>query len=144
MADWNYTRDDTKAEVKTGIQRCVIVGAEEGISKSSGNPMIIITVTPSGSTAKVKNYIVKNDRFNKNMTQFFDAFPSIAEGNFNFIEWVGAEGAADFGTDENGYLKVKWFVNPGRAEHLPPFEGKKPEQQTVETFTEVSDDEMPF
>ena len=144
MSEWNYTREETKSEVKTGIQRCVIVAAEEGISKSSGNPMIIVTVTPSASNAKVKNYIVKNERFNKNMTDFFDAFPSIAEGNFNFIEWVGAEGAANFGLDENGYLKVRWFVSPAKAEHLPPFEGTKPEQQTVETYTEVSDDEMPF
>ena len=145
MAEWNYTHEEVQREVKTGIRRCVIVAAEEGISKTSGNPMIIVTVTPSGSTAKIKTYIVKNERFNRNMTEFFTAFPSIAEGNFNFIEWVGAMGAADFKLDENGYLKVKWFVAPARAEHLPPFEGDKPVQQTVETFEPVaSEDDMPF
>lgn len=145
MATWNYTREEETHENKTGIRRCVIVAAEETVSKTSGRPMIVVTVTPSGSKAKVKEYIVQNDNFNKKMTRLFNAFPSIAEGNFNFVEWVGALGAADFTLDENGYLKVKWFVSPDRAEHLPPFEGDKPTQQTVETFEPVSnEDEMPF
>lgn len=137
---WDYQRDESHAEPKTGKQRCVIVAAEESVSKSSGSPMIVVTVKPSGSNAKVKSYIVKNERFNRNMTNLFDAFPSIGDGNFNFMEWIGAEGAADFGTDDNGYLRVKWFISPKQAESLPPFEGDKPEKQTMTSI----DDEIPF
>ena len=145
MATWNYTREEIKHDEQTGIRRCVIVAAEETVSQKSGRPMIVVTVTPSGSKTKIKDFIVQNDYFNKNMTEFFAAFPSITEGNFNFVEWVGAMGAANFGLNEDGYLKVKWFVSPAKAEHLPPFEGDKPTQQTVETFEPVSnEDDMPF
>lgn len=144
MSDWNYQREESTHTPKTGRMRCIIVGAEEAVSKTSGKPMIIVTVTPSNSTAKVKNYIVKNDYFNKNMTQFFDAFPDIQEGNFNLVEWVGAVGAADFGLDDNGYLKVKWFIGAKSAETLPPFEGEKIERQEVTSLDDVEDDGLPF
>lgn len=149
MATWDdYKRDASIAEVKTGLRRCVIVNAEETVtgpmSKVPGTPMIVVTVRPSGSKANVKTYIVKNERFNKNMTNFFDAFPAIGDGNFKMLEWIGAEGAADFGTDKKGYLEVKWFVSPKQAEKLPPFEGEKPEKQEVTVLGEEVDEDFPF
>ena len=151
MSDWGYTRDDGKREAKTGILRCVITNAEAAVSKSSGRDMIVVTVRPSGCDFTVKNYIVKNERFNKNMTDFYEAFPQIPEGNFDFLSWVGAEGAANFGEDEKGYTKVKWFVSAEKAQNLPPFEGKKPEKQEVtslgggESFEVVENDgDLPF
>lgn len=143
MSNW----DDYKPEapsVKTGELRCAVVGAEETTSKSSGLPMWVITVTPNGSKAKVKTYIVKNEYFNRNMTNFFDSF-GIDRGNFNSVEWIGAMGAANFDTDEKGYLKVKWFLTPKQAEKLPPWVGDMPERQTVTDFTELDEDsDLPF
>ena len=146
MNDWGYQRDETKMDALKGKFRCVIVDVEDGVSKSSGLPMITITVRPSGTKFKVKTYLVKNDKFNQNATQFFDAFPEIGDGNFNFVEWVGAEGAATFGEDENGYTKLKRFISADRAVDLPPFEGEKPERQTVTKLEEAEDDddELPF
>ena len=145
MAEWNYQHEENKGTIAEGDRRCVIVAAEESVSKSSGNPMIVITVRPSGSTAKVKSYIVKNDNFNRNMTEFFAAFPAIEEGNFEFIEWIGALGAAKFGADDRGYLKVKWFLSPDKVENLPPFEGEVPERQTVTKLEEIDDEsDLPF
>lgn len=153
MSDWGYTRDESKRENKTGILRCVITQAETAVSKTSGKDMIVIWIRPSGCDFTVKNYIVKNEHFNKNMTDFYDAFPSIPEGNFDFLSWVGAEGAANFGEEEyNGYknMKVKWFVSAEKAQNLPPFEGKKPEKQEVttlggDTFAPVENDgDLPF
>ena len=145
MTNWDYTRDESRPDIKTGVQRCVIVGAEESVSKASGNPMIIVTVKPSGNNFKVKAYLVKNDRWNKTMTEFFDAFPEIEDGNFDLLSWVGALGAANFGTDENGYLKVKWFVSPDKAKDLPDFVGDKPEKQTVTSLDDGEvEDELPF
>lgn len=146
MTDWNYQREEREETKVTGRLRCVIVDVEETESKTSGLPMIVVSVRPSGTVFKVKSYIVKNEHFNRNMTQFFDAFPEIGDGNFNFIEWIGCEGAAMFDLDDKGYVKVKYWIDAVRAELLPAFEGEKPERQTVTSLTEDDsvDGDLPF
>ena len=147
MNNWNYQREERESSAKvTGKQRCVITNVEEAVSKTSGKPMIIVSVRPSGCRFTVKNYIVQNEYFNSNMTQFFDAFPDIEEGTFNFLEWVGCFGAAMFGEDDRGYLTIKYWLSPERAADLPPFEGEAPERQTVTVLTEddTEDDDLPF
>lgn len=152
MSNWSdYKREDRPQQNKvTGKLRCVITDVEEAVSKSSGKPMIVVTVRPSGTTFKVKNWIVKNEYFNRNMTEFFDTFPEIGEGNFDFITWPGSMGAANFVEDENGYLKIKRWITADRAYDLPEFEGEKPERQTVTSIGNVTDldedfdDELPF
>ena len=148
MSNWSdYKHEDSpNAGPKvTGRQRCVIVSAEERVS-SKGNPMIEIKVRPSGCRFTVRTFLVKNEHFNRNASAFFDAFPEIGDGNFNFIEWPGAIGAAFFSEDENGYLKVKYFIDAKRAESLPPFEGERPERVTVTSLADPEDDEneLPF
>ena len=145
MSTWDdYQREEREESAKvTGRLRCVIVDVEETESKTSGLPMIIVSVRPSGTVFKVKSYIVKNDHFNRNMTQFFDAFPEIGDGNFNFIEWIGCEGAAMFDLDDRGYMKVKYWIDAVRAEILPPYDGEKPEKQTVTKLSEDDGDEIP-
>lgn len=147
MGNWDsYQREEREQENKViGKQRCVITAAEEKVSKS-GNPMIEIKVRPSGCRFDVRTWLVKNDSFNRNATQFFDAFPDIPDGDFNFLAWTGAEGAAMFGEDEGGYLKVRWWIDPVKAANLPPFEGEKPERQTITRLSdeEVDDGELPF
>ena len=139
----DYKREERK-QIKPGNHRCVIVDAEQTESQS-GNEMIIVTVRPSGSDIEIKKYIVDGPYFNRNMTELFDAFPEIGEGNFNLLTWVGCEGAAKFVLDENDYLKVRRFLRPDEAENLPPFEGDKPEKQTVTHMTPVDDnDDLPF
>ena len=147
MSTWDdYQREEREESAKvTGRLRCVIVDVEETESKTSGLPMIIVSVRPSGTVFKVKSYIVKNDHFNRKMTQFFDAFPEIGDGNFSFLEWIGAMGAAMFDLDERGYLKVKYWISADRASLLPEFEGEKPEKQTVTSLEDdPSEDGLPF
>jgi hypothetical protein len=151
MSEWNYTREDPTRKPRGGKKRCVILDAVEAKTKTTGTPMIAVTVQPSGSKAKVKKYIVKNDYFNKEATALFDAFPEIGEGNFNFAEWRGAMGAAMFAEDQNGYLVVRYWINPAQAADLPEFEGEKPEKQTVtelggsgEGVLVDNDDDLPF
>ena len=148
LSAWeDYKREEREPESKiTGKQRCVITAVEEKTSKS-GNPMIEIKVRPSGCRFTVKSWLVHNDNFNRNATQFFDAFPEIGDGNFDFLTWVGCEGAAMFGEDENGYLKIRYWIDAVRAESLPPFEGDKPERQTVTKLVDVEpedDPDLPF
>lgn len=148
MSNWDYTREESN-RLSPGDYRVVILDVQETTSKSSGLPMLVIMVQPNGSSAKIQNYIVKNEYFNRNMTQFFDAFPQIQEGDFNLLGWVGCIGAARLKEDENGYLKVAWFLDQRRAEKLPPWKGELPERQTVTElgFQEVDpldEDELPF
>ena len=148
MSVWeDYSREEREESAKvTGRLRCVITDVEETESKTSGLPMIVITVRPSGTVFKVRSYLVHNDKFNRNATQFFDAFPEIHDGDFNFLSWIGAEGAAEFGLDEKGYMKVKWWIDAVKASDLPPFEGEKPEKMEVTTLEDAEDDEsdLPF
>ena len=146
MGNWDdYRREDREpAEKVTGKLRCVIVDVEETTSKSSGLPMIVITVRPSGCNFKVKTWLVKNENFNRNAGQFFDTFPEISDGNFNFVEWIGCEGAANFVEDENGFLKIKCWVYPRQAESLPEFVGEKPERQTVTALDDEEPDDLPW
>ena len=143
MSAWDdYRREERTPENKVaGKLRCVIVDVEEGTSKKSGLPMITIYVRPSGCKFKVKNWLVHNEKFNENAAKFFDAFPEIEDGNFNFVEWIGAEGAANFVEDENGFLNIKSWVFPRQAESLPPFEGEKPPRMTVTKLEDPEDDE---
>jgi hypothetical protein len=147
MGYWDdYKREEREETVKiTGKARCVITDVEESTSKKTGNPMIVITVRPSGTRATVKTWLVKNEYFNRNATQFFDAFPEIRDGDFNFLAWVGCEGAAMFDLDEQGYMKVKYFIDAVKAADLPPFEGDKPQKQTITSLDDSDDsDELPF
>ena len=100
MSNWSdFKREENEREsAVTGKHRVVITEGTEGVtgpnSKNPGTPQIIIKVRPSGRHFSVTYRMVKNEDFNRNATQFFDAFPEIGDGNFNFVEWVGAEGAA--------------------------------------------------
>jgi hypothetical protein len=142
MGNWDYQRESA-TRTEAGDHRVEIVDAQQGISKSSGNDMIIVTVKPNGGNIKVQNYIVRNEYFNRNMTQFYDSF-NIEEGNFDLLTWIGAVGAARLKEDEKGYLKVAWFIDKKKAEKLPPWVGAMPERQTVsEDFVAAEDDEMP-
>lgn len=148
MSNWNYVRENS-TNVAAGDHRFEVVSAEEKISKS-GNKMIVVGVKPNGASFTVNDYIVEGEYFNRKMTQFFDS-TGIAEGDFNLLTWVGAIGAARFKEDENGYLKVGYYLDQKRAEKLPAWEGPVPERQTVteldetipDGFTAIEDDELP-
>ena len=142
MGKW----DDFKREEEpklTGKKRCVIVSVEESVS-AKGNDMIVIGIRPSGCRFTVRGYLVKNDRFNRDATAFFDAFPEIEFGNFSFVEWIGAEGCVNLIEDDRGYLKIKNFVDPVSARDLPPYEGDKPERQKITALEEDEDEDFPF
>ena len=152
MGNWDsYKREDQEREsAVTGKHRVVITEAGEAVtgpnSKKPGTPMIVLKLRPSGRKFSVTHRIPKNEYFNRNMTQFFDAFPEIKDGDFNFLGWVGAEGAAMFKEDSNGYTQVSYFLDPVRASDLPAFEGEKPEKQSITKLDndEEDSDGLPF
>lgn len=144
MGNWgDYQREETK-RIEVGDHRVCISKVEETKSKV-GNEMIVLTLVPSGSSIKISHYLVKNEHFNKNMTSFFDSFSAdIEEGDFNFIKWIGAMGAVKLVEDDQGYLKVRYFLDKKKSEKLPAWEGDKPEKQEVSTLKEVEDDNTPW
>ena len=144
MSNWTITRTaEERTTPITGRLRCVLVNIEEAVSKS-GNEMLVLYVRPSGCRFDVKTYIVKNEYYDRDMTRFHDAF-QIPESSDNPLEWKGAEGAAVFDLDDNGYLKIKRWIYPAQAANLPPFEGDKPERQEVTSLEDEEDDgDLPF
>ena len=149
MSTWDDWSREEAPRLEPGDYRVEITAVEETESRA-GNPMRVVNVRPNGSNIKIKHYIVKNQYFNRNMTDLFDSF-NIDEGDFNFPTWVGAVGAAKLAEDENGYLKVRWFISESKAEKLPPWQGTMPERQTVTVigsstagFVDVVPDEDDF
>jgi hypothetical protein len=148
MGNYDDYKHESTPRLQPGDYRLEVLSVEEAESKTSHKPMIVITVRPNNSIIKIKQYIVKNEYFNRNMTDFFESF-GIEEGNFNFMTWIGAMGAAKLAADDQGYMKVKYFLDPERAEKLPPWSGPVPERQTVTSldeggFVEVDGEETPF
>lgn len=144
----SYKREEGHASKNVeGNLRCVITAVEEQKSKT-GKDMIVVSVQPSGAEFSVKHYIVKNDYFNRNMTVFFDSFPEIQDGDFEFLHWIGCEGAAKFFIEEVGdkkYTKIRWFIEAPKAKDLPPFEGTKPDKIEVNNdFSDINEDDLPF
>ena len=143
MSNWDSYRREERPRLAPGDYRVEIVSVEEKESKA-GNPMLVIGVQPNGSKIIIYHYIVKNEWFNRNMTDFFDSF-NIDDGDFTLPTWIGAVGAARLKEDDKGYLKVQYFISEDRAEKLPPWEGKLPERQELTKLDDVEDDgELPW
>ena len=143
MSNWDSYQREERPRLTPGDYRVEIVSVEEKESKA-GNPMLVIGIQPNGSKIIIYHYIVKNEWFNRNMTDFFDSF-NIDDGDFTLPTWIGAVGAARLKEDDKGYLKVQYFISEDRAEKLPPWEGKLPERQELTKLDDVEDDgELPW
>lgn len=143
MSNWDSYRREERPRLAPGDYRVEIVSVEEKESKA-GNPMLVIGIQPNGSKIIIYHYIVKNEWFNRNMTDFFDSF-NIDDGDFTLPTWIGAVGAARLKEDDKGYLKVQYFISEDRAEKLPPWEGEMPERQELTKLDEIEDDgELPW
>lgn len=136
---WDDYKREERARLSPGNYRVEIVSVEETESKA-GNPMLVIGVRPNGSNITIRHYIVKNEYFNRNMTDLFDSF-NIDDGDFTLPTWIGAVGAARLKEDEKGYLKVQYFISEDKAEKLPPWEGEMPQRQVLTSLTELEEDD---
>lgn len=143
MSNWDSYRREERPRLAPGDYRVEIVSVEEKESKA-GNPMLVIGIQPNGSKIIIYHYIVKNEWFNRNMTDFFDSF-NIDDGDFTLPTWIGAVGAARLKEDDRGYLKVQYFLDQRRAEKLPPWDGPMPERQELTRLNDIEDEgELPW
>ena len=124
---WEYKRQEPEFKpIPAGRHRIRIKSVEKAISKK-GNDMLAFQFEVSGSNRIIYHYLVfLDDRpeiTNRMLTQFFDSFSGIPEGDFNLNNWVGKAGAAviEHEDDGNGGVreKIKFFIRAKSQDDLP-------------------------
>ena len=127
MGAWNYQRDESKSfkPIPEGKYRIRIKEAEKVVSKT-GKDMLRLVFEVSGKSNKLFHNIVflpdRPEITNRNLTQFFDSFKDIPDGDFNTANWVGKTGACEVKHEEyNGDTKaaIRWFIHRDKQGDLP-------------------------
>lgn len=156
---WSYSRTESNFPlIPEGRHRVRIRDAQKTQSKS-GKDMIKITLDVSGQSASLFHYIVFLEEHpeitNRNLTQFFDSFPDIQEGQFNTNTWVGCVGACTVKHEVyNGDMtaRVGYFIKADKQKDLPPWQepkGKEPPKRIAEdqngfmSVAPATDDDIP-
>lgn len=130
--DWTYKREERQFDViPEGAHRIRIASAEK-VKSQNGRDMIAFQFDVSGSTQTLYHYIVflqdRPEITNRQLTQFFDSFKDIPDGDFNTQNWIGKVGACMVKHEEyNGQTKarVQYFISGRRQDELPAWqEGK--------------------
>jgi hypothetical protein len=125
---WNYEHTEKKFKiVPEGKHRVRIKSAEKAQSKR-GNDMLVLELEFSGIKETCKHYVTFLDDYpeltNQRLTEIFDSFAGIPEGNFNLASWVGQVGACVIKHDDTGdntYARVSYFIKAGKYDDLPPW-----------------------
>lgn len=158
---WNFKREESNnytSKIPEGNHRIRIKSADKAVSKS-GNDMLVLQFDVSGYTETIYHYIVfmpdKPEITNRNLTQFFDAFKDIADGELDTAKWLGKVGACSVKHEEyNGNVnsKVDKFIPAGKQGDLPAW--KEPDGNVkpapvadADGFMPIPDnigDELPF
>lgn len=147
---WNYERTESEFErVQEGTHRIRIRSVEKRTAQS-GREMLSFQFNVSGTNALLfYNIVFLEDRpeiTNRNLTQFFDSFADIPDGNFNFAEWIGKAGAAEVSYNEDGFANLK-FIPKRRQANLPAWKdtgSNTPATNGMRGFSEVDNEGMPF
>ena len=125
---WEYKREEQHFEpLPEGKYRVRIKSAEKAVSKS-GKDMLVVQLEVSGSTKVLYHYIVfmpdRAEMTNRMLTQFFDSFKDIPEGDFNMNNWIGKVGAVMIKHEEyNGSTRerISYFISADKQDDLPPW-----------------------
>lgn len=147
--DWQFKREEQKFDlIPEGKYRIRIRSVEKAVSKN-GNDMLVFQFDVSGQRSILYHYLVflndKPEVTNRMLTQFFDSFKDIEDGNFNLASWVGKVGACTIKHDGD-YARVGYFIKADKQGDLGDW--KNPDGTVVDAngFTKVSDgiDDLPF
>lgn len=137
---WNYQRDESTGfkPIPEGEHRIRIKAAEKAVAKT-GKDMLSLTFEVSGYNGKLFHNIVflpdRPEITNRNLTQFFDSFKDIPEGDFDTSHWVGKVGACRVKHEEyNGSTKaaIQWFIHKDKQGNLPAW--KEPDNGSDATM----------
>lgn len=149
---WQFKREEQSFEViPEGRHRIRIKSAEKAISKN-GNDMLVLQFEVSGYSSLLFHYIVfLDDRpeiTNRTLTQFFDSFSGIPEGDFNMQNWIGKVGACTVKHEEyqgQERAKVGYFIHKDKQGDLPAWKGADGMEVDAKGYVHVPQDvEVPF
>lgn len=151
---WNFKREESsnfKTNIPEGRHRIRVRSAEKAVSKN-GNDMLALQFDVSGYNTILYHYIVfMSDRpeiTNRMLTQFFDSFKDIPEGEFDTSKWIGRVGACTVKHEEyNGNVnaKVGYFISAEKQGDLPAWKDADSGLQTdADGFVEVNESELPW
>lgn len=140
---WNFQREEQQFELlPEGRYRVRVLDAEKAVSKN-GNDMLVLKFEVSGTQKHLWHYIVfmpdRPEITNRNLTQFFDSFKDIPEGEFNIQNWKGKVGAVQIKHDEyNGEKRerIAYFIRADKQADLPPW--VEPNGVSADFETDVS------
>jgi hypothetical protein len=148
---WNYQREESEFRpIPEGKHRIRIKSAEKRVSKS-GNDMLALQFEVSGYSSILYHYITfmpdKPEITNSMLTQFFDSFKDIPDGEFDTNKWIGKVGACQIKHEEYNdkiTAKLHYFIKADKQKDLPPW--KEPENK--ENSAPIRDvdvtDDLPF
>lgn len=150
---WNYQREESRdfAQVPEGKHRIRIKSVEAAKSKS-GNDMLAMQFEVSGINLILYHYITfLSDRpeiTNRMLTQFFDSFKDIKDGDFKFANWIGKVGACMVTKDKNDpeRTRLSYFISADKQADLPAWKEPGTGSSQLDGFEEVgvSDSDLPF
>lgn len=147
---WEYKREENEfRQLPEGRYRIRVRSAEKAISKN-GNDMLVLQFEVSGSNQILYHYIVfMDDRpevTNRMLTQFFDAFKDIPDGDFNLNNWVGKVGACQVKHDDADRAKLHYFLRGRQADELPPWKepGAPAKTESNTDFVPAGNSDLPF
>lgn len=128
---WNFQREESNnftTNVPEGKHRIRVKSAEKAVSKS-GNDMLVLQFDISGYNSTLYHYITfmadKPEITNRMLTQFFDSFKDIPEGEFDTSKWIGKVGACQVKHEEyNGNVnaKIHYFIHKDKQGDLPAWQ----------------------
>lgn len=143
---WEFKREESEFKVlPEGNYRIRIKAADKAVSKN-GNDMLTLQFEVSGNNTILYHYIVfMNDRpeiTNRMLTQFFDSFKDIPEGDFNMSNWIGKVGACKVKHEEyngNTNAKIHYFIKADKQNDLPAWQ-----EPSNSSPASVNDDFVPI
>ena len=125
---WEFKREETQFEVLPEGQYRIRIRSAEKTQSQNGRDMLALQFDVSGSNSILFHYIVfMQDRpeiTNRMLTQFFDSFKDIPEGDLNTDNWIGKVGACKVKHDEyngNKTAKVSYFIKAEKQGDVPPW-----------------------
>lgn len=152
--NWDFKREESNnfvTRVPEGKHRIRVKSAEKAVSKN-GNNMLALQFDVSGYDATLYHYIVfMQDRpeiTNRMLTQFFDSFPEINEGELDCATWINKAGACVVKHEEyNGNVspKISYFISADKQGDLPPWDSTRPHDSDFVNIPDgILEEEMPF
>lgn len=143
---WEYKRQERQFPIiPEGDYRIRIYAADKAVSKK-GRDMLTLQFEVSGRNEILYHYIVflddKPEITNRMLTQFFDSFKDIPDGDFNIKDWIGKVGACHIKHEESDYNggtvqhKLHYFIDASKQDSLPAWQEPKHSPAQKKDWTE--------